>query len=85
MASITIRGLEPEVKEQLRVPAARHGRWMEEEARVILRAEVLDGIRLLPKGKRREAIADAAEQMFEGDFRGRVRSFGKAVVDPWTA
>ena len=37
MASITIRGLDPKLKERLRVQAARHGRSMEEEARVILR------------------------------------------------
>jgi plasmid stability protein len=42
MASITIRDLEPEVKEQLRVRAARHGRSMEEEARVILRAAIAE-------------------------------------------
>ena len=37
MASITIRNLEDEVKERLRVAAARHGVSMEEEARTILR------------------------------------------------
>jgi plasmid stability protein len=37
MASITIRDLEPELKERLRVRAARNQRSMEEEARVILR------------------------------------------------
>ena len=36
-ASITIRNLEASVKSRLRVRAARHGRSMEEEARVILR------------------------------------------------
>lgn len=40
MASITIRDLEPELKERLRVRAARNGRSMEEEARVILRTAV---------------------------------------------
>jgi plasmid stability protein len=40
MASITIRGLEPELKVQLRVRAARHGVSMEEEVRGILRAAV---------------------------------------------
>lgn len=40
MASITIRDLEPELKERLRVRAARNGRSMEEEARVILRSAV---------------------------------------------
>lgn len=42
MASITIRDLEPEVKERLRVRAARHGRSMEEEVRVILRAVIVE-------------------------------------------
>ena len=37
MASITIRDLEPSLKARLRVRAARHGRSMEEEARVVLR------------------------------------------------
>lgn len=36
MASLTIRKLEPAVKEGLRQRAARHGRSMEEEARQIL-------------------------------------------------
>jgi plasmid stability protein len=36
MASITIRNLDDSVKQNLRVQAARHGRSMEEEARVIL-------------------------------------------------
>jgi plasmid stability protein len=36
MASITIRNLDDSVKQKLRVQAARHGRSMEEEARVIL-------------------------------------------------
>lgn len=40
MASITIRGLDPKLKERLRVQAARHGRSMEEEARAILRQGV---------------------------------------------
>jgi plasmid stability protein len=37
MASITIRGLEDRIKHGLRVRAARNGRSMEEEARLILR------------------------------------------------
>ena len=40
MASITIRNLDDEVKTRLRVRAARNGRSMEEEARVILRDAV---------------------------------------------
>lgn len=37
MASITIRNLDEQTKERLRVRAARQGRSMEEEARSILR------------------------------------------------
>ena len=36
MSSITIRNLDPAVKERLRVRAAQHGRSMEAEARSIL-------------------------------------------------
>ena len=38
MSSITIRKLDPAVKERLRVRAARHGRSMEAEARRILQS-----------------------------------------------
>lgn len=44
MASITIRNIDNELKEQLRIRAAKHGHSMEEEARVILRSAV-NGIR----------------------------------------
>jgi len=40
MASITIRNLDDGVKTRLRVRAAKHGRSMEEEARIILREAV---------------------------------------------
>lgn len=43
MASITIRNLEGELKERLRLRAARCGRSMEEEARIILR-QALGGV-----------------------------------------
>ena len=36
MGTLTIRNLDDTVKENLRVRAARHGRSMEEEARIIL-------------------------------------------------
>jgi plasmid stability protein len=36
MATLTIRGLDEDVKTRLRVSAARHGRSMEAEARAIL-------------------------------------------------
>ncbi len=42
MASLTIRDLEDAVKRRLRVRAAQHGRSMEEEARNILRAALVE-------------------------------------------
>ena len=41
MASITIRNLDADVKRQLRIRASKHGRSMEEEARLIL-AQAVD-------------------------------------------
>ena len=43
-------------------------------------AEILTGIALLPKGKRRTALAVAAEQMFEQDFAGHCLEFGAAAA-----
>lgn len=40
MVAITVRGLDPEVKQKLRERAARHGRSMEAEARAILEKAV---------------------------------------------
>jgi antitoxin FitA len=41
MTSITIRKLDPAIKERLRIRAAEHGRSMEAEARDILKATLL--------------------------------------------
>ena len=43
-------------------------------------AEILAGVALLPAGKRREAIAQAATQIFEEDFSGRCIDFGNQAV-----
>lgn len=59
MAALTIRKLDEDVKTRLRVRAARNGRSMEEEARVIL-AEVLDEPRETP-GRR---LVEAFRQTF---------------------
>ena len=58
MASITIRKLDPAVKERLRVRAARHGRSMEDEVRRIL-AEVAAA------PEPRESLADIARSLFD--------------------
>jgi plasmid stability protein len=43
MASITIRNLDDDIKQRLRVRAAERGRSMEEEAREILRRVMAEG------------------------------------------
>ena len=55
MASITIRGLDDDLKQRLRLRAARHGRSMEDEARTILREMAAgdDPIRRAVPGRRR--------------------------------
>jgi antitoxin FitA len=59
MASITIRQLDDDIKQRLRVRASHHGRSMEDEARVILRDVLVDaGVPAHP--------AELARQLFGG-------------------
>lgn len=46
----------------------------------ITHAEILAGIALLPAGKRRDAMAQAANQIFEEDFLGRCIDFGGSSI-----
>ena len=46
----------------------------------ITEAEILVGIALLPAGKRRTALADAAELMFAQDFAASFLDFDAAVA-----
>lgn len=46
----------------------------------ITRAEVLLGIALLPAGKRRTQLSDAAEQMFKEDFANRCLPFDEEAA-----
>jgi predicted nucleic acid-binding protein len=70
-------------------PAASVMRWVNARTATnlylstITQAEILYGIRLLPKGKRRDAISEAAEQMFDSDFRGRILPFGKDAASAY--
>ena len=59
MGSITIRGLGSDVKERLRVRAARHGRSMEEEARVIVREALAESSRIPTR------LGDSIRKRFE--------------------
>ncbi len=54
MASITIRNLDDDVKTRLRIRAAGHGRFMEEEERIILREAV--GQEIVPEKGLRTAL-----------------------------
>jgi phosphopantothenoylcysteine decarboxylase / phosphopantothenate---cysteine ligase len=49
MASITIRQLDDQLKQQLRLRAARHGRSMEDEARTILREAAASDVPSVPE------------------------------------
>ncbi len=42
MASMTIRNLSDDIKQRLSIQAAEHGHSMEEEARIILRAALIE-------------------------------------------
>ena len=46
----------------------------------VSQAEILTGIALLPAGKRRTALAEAAEHMFDHDFVARCLAFDAAAA-----
>jgi toxin FitB len=58
--------------------AGQNAKLMQTSA--ITQAEILAGIALLPAGKRREAMAQAASQIFEEDFSGRCLHFGGHAI-----
>jgi antitoxin FitA len=59
MATLTIRNVEPGLKEELRVRAARHGRSMEAELRHILKEALGAG-----KGRPEPNLAEAIRRRF---------------------
>jgi predicted nucleic acid-binding protein len=60
--------------------------WVAAQPRALLytthvnQAEILYGIAALPEGRRRAALAAAAEAMFAEDFAGRILPFEAAAV-----
>jgi predicted nucleic acid-binding protein len=46
----------------------------------ITQAEILTGIALLPEGKRRDGLAQAAQALFEQDLAGRCLDFDSAAA-----
>lgn len=67
-------------------PAAVVFDWFSQNMRVAMytstttQAEILNGIALLPAGKRRTGLAVLAEQMFEQDFATRCLAFDTAAA-----
>ena len=53
----------------------------------LTQAEVFYGLAMLPEGRRREGLIEAARDMFEVDLAGRILrdlvNCGITVVDPW--
>lgn len=47
----------------------------------VTQAEILAGIAILPAGKRRDALAIGADQLFQQDFRGRCLGFGSPAAE----
>jgi len=73
-----------------RAPAERVLAWVDDQvasevsATTIAEAEVRYGIALLPKGKRRDALAHAAERMFSESLHGRVLAFTSDAAAHYT-
>jgi toxin FitB len=61
--------------------------WLADQPRASLftttvtRGEILYGIRVLPEGKRRKGLWDAANKIFDHDFAGQVLSFDGDASD----
>jgi plasmid stability protein len=70
MASITIRILDDDVKQRLRVQAAQDGAFT--YLTTIKETELLHGVALLPAGKRQTAFAKAIDGILNEEFRGRI-------------
>jgi len=47
----------------------------------VTQAEILAGIAVLPAGKRRDALASSADQLFQQDFHGRCLAFGGVAAE----
>ena len=69
------------------VPEPRVVEWLSEQPRAsvftttITRGEILYGIRVLPPGKRRNGLWNAAMQIFDVDLDGQVLGFDSAAAD----
>lgn len=70
-------------------PAGAVLRWISTQATAslyttsITQAEIVHGLALLPRGKRRRALQDAATATFDQDFAGRILGFGADAAAPY--
>ncbi|MBK5914808.1 PIN domain-containing protein [Rhodocyclus purpureus] len=76
------------VSEVLRpVPDARVLAWLASKPRsalfttTVTRGEIFYGVRLLPAGRRRDALLKAVQAIFDQDFDGQVLSFDSNAAD----
>ena len=73
-STLTIRNLDANVKQKLRLQAALHGRAMEAEAREILTKAVLEPGRIDPLSVAPERTAQSACASVRGTWKGRLSS-----------
>lgn len=78
------------LSEMLRpIPEPRVLDWLREQPRAsvftttITRGEILYGIRVLPAGKRRDSLLEAARTIFDSDLDGHVLAFDSAAADEY--
>lgn len=79
MASLSIRGLDERVKERLRLRAARNGRSVAAEVRMILEAAVAGEVQGGLGSRMRARVADVGDVKLEPPPRGgrpRAAKFG---------
>lgn len=81
MASLTVRNIEEETKQKLRLRAARHGKSLEEEVRMILRSAATD---LSEPTARHTNLYDAIRELVEpyGGFEIDLPERSKSTRDP---
>lgn len=86
MASITIRNLDDQIKEQLRIAAAHNGHSMEEEARLILGralASVNQAGRLGSRIRNRFSASGGVELDLPSRQERDFEFSGIEVINPW--
>ena len=70
-------------------PDAKVLRWVNAQVATavystsITEAEIMHGVLLLPKGKRRTAVTAVAREMFEVDLDGRILAFDSAAASAY--